>query len=237
MRGIVIGICDDVLAAITQINSIIEPYLAKTNKHVRILQFQSGEAVLKEIKNIDILFLDIEMPGLDGIKTGELIRKKNSDCKIIMATSKLERFKEAFKISAFRFVSKPFEEEELIEALSDAIDTMIGWETIDLYENRILYQVPQRDIHIIKAYGSSVEIRVGNRYMRKEVTMTSLWNELDKRLFFQVDRRYVINMLHINHYQNGIIEIGHDEFTISRRRKKEFERIYQEFDVTYGDNK
>lgn len=234
MKNLIVGICDDVPEIIEQIYDMLEKYLNEKNNTVQLWKFQSGKAALEKIENIDILFLDIEMPDMDGIEVGKEIQIRNPDCKIIMATSKVERFKEAFKINAFRFVSKPFSEEEVTEALSDAMEKMIGFHTIELYEKRIPYDIQQREIQIIKAYGSSVEVLVGERCMRKEMTLTKLLEELDPRLFYQIDRSYVINMLHISRYRNGVIEMGDKKFTISRRRRKEFERIFQEFDITYG---
>lgn len=66
---------------------------------------------------MDILFLDIEMPGEDGIQTGKRLRERGSECKIIMATSMAERFKEGYHIGASRFVTKPFDQEEVEEEL------------------------------------------------------------------------------------------------------------------------
>ena len=231
---IVIGICDDVQMAVMQICHIIEEHLQETGIDAKLLQFENGREVIERAEELDILFLDIEMPGLDGIETGKEIRKKNTDCKIIMATSKIERFKEAFKIAAFRFVSKPFFEEEIIDALFDALQTMIGLEPIEFYEKRISYEIPQREVCIVIAYDSFVEALVGKRRMRKDISLKRLMEILDSRLFYQIDRRYVVNLLHVSSYQNGEIIVGEEKFIVSRRRRKEFEKVYREFDVTYG---
>ena len=58
--------------------------------------------------------------------------------------------------------------------------------------------------------------------------------ELDKRMFFQIDRKYIINMLYVRNYNNGIVTIGDSKLVVSRRRKKEFEKAYFEFDVIHG---
>lgn len=68
---IVIGICDDNPMAVQQLGKMIEEYLKKEDTEAGILTFNSGIEVLEALKKPDILFLDIEMPGEDGIETGK----------------------------------------------------------------------------------------------------------------------------------------------------------------------
>lgn len=235
MEKIVVGICDDLPAALRHIENIIAKYIENTEVELEIYKFLSGKEVLGKIQDIDILFLDIDMPEMDGIEVGKEIRRRESKCKIIMATSKIERFKETYKIKAFRFVSKPFDDEEVIEALDDAIQEMIGLETIELYEKRQLYKVRQRDIFLVKSYGSYVEVLIGKHWMRKSCGLTEIEKELNAVLFYKIDKKNVVNMLHIEAYDNGNIRIGNENIKIARRRKKEFERAYWEFDSRFGE--
>ena len=89
-----IGICDDLKAAVLELQGIIEEYCRKKEITADIVTFDRGEEALLHIDSVDILFLDMEMPGMDGIETGKEILKKKKDCKIIMETSHEERFKE-----------------------------------------------------------------------------------------------------------------------------------------------
>ena len=233
MSEIVIGICDDEIVAVQQIEKIVTDYLEKVKKEARILLFQSGKELLEHIEKLNILFLDIEMPEIDGIEVGKIIGKRNRDCKIIMATNRVERFKEAFKIDAFRFVTKPFSAREIEEALQDAFDTMIGMDDMEFYENRILHKIQQKDIKYLKTYGSFIEAIVGNRILRKEISLTKLEELLDRNIFYRINREIVVNMFHIGSYKNDIITIETQKFKVARRRKKDFEKAFIEFDLKY----
>ena len=60
------------------------------------------------------------MPQMDGIDVGKEILRQNPGCRIIIASGEWERFKEGYVIRAVRFVTKPFDEEEIAEALAEA---------------------------------------------------------------------------------------------------------------------
>lgn len=174
------------------------------------------------------------MLGMDGIETGREILKRKKDCKIIMETSHEERFKEAFYIKAYRFASKPFSIPEIESCLDDAIGSFIECEVVELWENRKMRRIRQKDILFLKAYDGYVEAYVGGRIMRKDISLNKMEEILDKRLFFRVSRDCVVNMAAIDDYNQGVIHIKNYEIKTARRRRRDFEAAYLEFDITYG---
>lgn len=71
---IYIGICDDEREVALELQEYIEKELSKRNIQWKSRIFLSGEELLKEVEKLSIVFLDIEMPGLDGIETGKRIK-------------------------------------------------------------------------------------------------------------------------------------------------------------------
>lgn len=235
MQKVKIGICDDFPEVVEVLSNIVSEHLDKKEYAYKIEKFYNGTDLLESIQEMDIVFLDIEMPGLDGIEIGGRIQESNGDCKIIMATGRVDRFKEAFRISAFRFVTKPFDPEEIISALDEALNSMLGIETVELYLNRIPYNVQQKDILYVKAYESYVGVYVKNRgMMRKDMSLTKIMPLLDRRLFYRADRKYAVNLALIEEYKRGVIKITDVEIKIPRGKKKEFEREYEEFRFRYS---
>lgn len=229
-----IGICDDMPYAVDELNEIVSNYLIRKNYEFAILKFSCGSEVIQSMDELNILFLDIEMPDMDGIEVGEQFCCKKSNCKIIMATSRIERFKEAFRIQAFRFVSKPFEVLEVEKALEDSLDLMIGADTIELYENRLLYQIQQKDICYVVAYESYVEVILLNRRkMRKDISLSKMQELLDECLFYRINRKYLVNMSYIEKYDGESIAVDNIKIKIPRVKKKDFEYIFKEFSIRY----
>jgi DNA-binding LytR/AlgR family response regulator len=229
-----VALCDDEKLILSELKNIIDECKKNNNWQIEVNTYISGKELIKDIELYDTVFLDMDMPEIDGIETGRLICKNNPACKIIMATGRIDRFKEAFLIQAFRFVSKPFEMNEIKDAIQAVMQSYIGQEKIELYENRNLFRISQRDIVYIKAFDGYSEFTIlGGRVLRKECSLTELEAQLSPEIFFRVDRKYIVNMLKITRYHDGKIELMDENIKVSRRKKKEFETTYIMADLNY----
>lgn len=232
---IIIALCDDNQAAVWQLKELIQEYLTQKKIEATLLSFFDAEEVLHCTEEVDILFLDIDMPGKDGIQVGQELRKRGSQCKIIMATGREDRFKETYRFVPFRFATKPFMKEEIEEYLEDVMKTFVGRNRVEFYKARILYNIEEHQIQYIRAYDGYVEAKVNARdaLLRKEISLGKLEEELDMRLFYRVNREYMVNMYYIENYRSGIIDVCDLQIKVSRRNKKDFEKRFQEFDLKY----
>ena len=234
-KEITIGLCDDNKAAVEQLQKLIKEYLDRKEIEATLLSFFDAKELLRCTEKLDILFLDIDMPGKDGIQVGEELRKRGNQCRIIMATGREDRFKETYRFAPFRFATKPFMKEEIEEYLEEVMKTFAGRNKVEFYKARILYSTEERQIQYIRAYDGYVEAKVKGReaLMRKETSLGKLENELDACLFYRVNRECIVNMYYIEDYRFGIITVCGLQIKVSRRNKKEFEKRFQEFDLIY----
>lgn len=228
-----IAICDDILEQTVPLQACIRDYFEKSGTEYQMHLYTNGESLISDAEKLNIIFLDIGMPGIDGIETGRRIRAKNSSCRIIMETVMVERMREAFYIEAFRFIVKPVDRTEVEEALDACMKRVLGSESVSLYSNRIAHNVHQSEIQYVVTYDSYCEYKVKNKTLRSEASLRELEGKLDKRLFFRVHRKYIINMAQIQSYRNGIVHMKDIEVPVARRKKKEFEQAFMEFDLKY----
>lgn len=231
---LIIGICDDEPLILQSLKLRVEECIKKNGWLADVLTFLSGFDLLARISELDIIFLDIEMPGLDGIETGKQILNMNKNCKIIIESGRVDKFKESFKINAFRFITKPFNIVEIEEALHSIWILYVGMEKIEVYENRIPYSICQRDISFIVSYGSFSEFIVGSKRFRKDISLSEMEKILNKNIFFRPNRQYMVNMLHIIKVENEIIQLKEQNIKISRRKRINFEMTFMDFDLKYG---
>lgn len=148
---IYIGICDDDRYFLDYIGSEIEKVLKTEEITFKILKFTNGIDLLKaydnEDKPFDILFLDINMPEIDGLQVAEITRKKDEKTILIFLTSMEDEVYKTFKYNTFRFIRKSHIDRELEEALQGSLEKLKDekhiFKTINgdlaLYISNILY--------------------------------------------------------------------------------------------------
>ena len=228
-----IGICDDEKRIGEYLREYIKICLEKMQMECEISTHLSGEEVLEDADKLDILFLDIEMPGIDGLETGKRVKERNPDCAIIMATGNTDRFAEAFKFRAYRYIVKPFDNEEIEEALQHCLAEMVGRNTIEVFSDRVSYKIMEKDICYIKAYnGYTLIIAKGIEY-RSELSLKDYDEILDKRIFFKINRSCFVNLLKVEKRVDGKFYLEGVPIKISRRNQKEFLEMYMKVDTEF----
>lgn len=106
----------------------IDTMTKRLNKrNIKVLACLSGEEALKELdkhRNVDVVILDVKMPGMDGIETLQEIKKKYPLIEVVMLTghATVESAVEGMKLGAFDYLMKPCEIEELLEKVKQAAE-------------------------------------------------------------------------------------------------------------------
>lgn len=116
-----IAICDDEINVLNKTKDIIESY---EKQNLSIATFSSGEDLIASNFSFDIIFLDIDMGGINGIDTAKLIRKKDKKVKIIYVTNYTDYTSSAFSVHAFGYILKPVNEKQIYHQLDEALSYM-----------------------------------------------------------------------------------------------------------------
>lgn len=116
-------ICDDDSSIIQSLSQIVTTYF--NNKKItcpEIVTFNNGESLLSDKGAKDIVFLDVEMPGFDGIYVGNKLKQQNESVIIFIVTSYIEYLDAAMRFHVFRYLSKPIDKQRLFQNLDDALE-------------------------------------------------------------------------------------------------------------------
>ncbi|MGM0379303.1 MAG: response regulator [Bacillota bacterium] len=136
-----------------------------SNKDYDITLAINGEEALKKIKNdsFDLIFLDIKMPGLNGMEVLEKIRNFDQTINVIMMTAygTIERAVEAMKLGAVDFIPKPFTPQEIRDIAQKVLDR-VSLEKSDLNNSKNLIEYAKKCI-IEKNYNEAKE------YLKKAI--------------------------------------------------------------------
>ena len=223
-----IAICDDEAQII---DSIAEKLSAAGEYEIH--RFDSGEKLLEAPSDYHILFLDIEMSGIDGIQTAFSLRENNYDGIIIFLTSHTEFMPDAFKVNAFRFLSKPIDDEKFSEAFTAAERVVLNTAHVLINARSKSIYMKLTDIVFLEAYGDGTYIYDKNGNVYDSDCSLKYWKEaIGTELFFQVHKSYIVSFMHVTHIEkNGTLMLkGYtQEISTSRRNYAAFKSAFFDY--------
>ena len=227
-----IAICDDEKYMSDKISTMVSDFFRKKNMLIVISQFSSGKELLKYDQIIDILFLDIQMKGIDGMETARKLRSRKFKGFLIFITVLKEMVFRSFEVQAYDYLVKPIEERDFEKTMERLWDSMRNASEASLlvqkgYESSIISfdEIIFCEVIDRKIYLHLVSSEVIDFYERIE----NLETKLDSR-FFRCHRSFLINLKYLKSYKNGIayMESG-KEIPVSRLRSKEFSSVILQY--------
>ena len=220
-----IAVCDDEQSMCDKIRTMLSGFFRGKNMEIDILQFSGGRELLKYDQAIDIVFLDIQMNGIDGMETARELRRRKFKGFLIFITVLQERVFQAFEVQAYDYLVKPVEEASFEKMMERLLASMQSAEKANLlvrkgYESRLISfdEIVFCEIIDRKVYLHLASSEVVDFYERIE----KLETKLDDR-FFRCHRSFLINLRYLKSYKNGTAYMeGGKEIPVSRLRGKEF---------------
>ncbi len=214
------------------IRAMASDFFRKKNREIQLRTFLSGEDLLNYDGQIDILFLDIQMKGMDGLETARKLRADKFRGFLIFITVLKEMVFQSFEVQAYDYLVKPVDEKQFGKTMERLYTSMQNASEGNLlvqqgYERRI---VPKDEIvfcEIIdrKIYLNLTSGEVVDYYERIE----NLESKLDSH-FFRCHRSYLINLKHLKGYKNGTAYMDNGkEVPVSRLRSKEFSSVVLQY--------
>lgn len=226
-------------------------YLISTHSSINIVEkFDDGLAVLKYLQNhqVDAIFLDINIPSLDGVLLAQNISKFAHKPYIIFITAYKEHAAEAFEIEAFDYILKPYHESRIVTMLQKLEmhfkrDKQADTPATTGSSNRVSHSINLiKDERIIVTdindiYYSAAQEKVTQVYTRREeftmpMNISELCNRLPEEHFFRCHRSYCVNLSMIREivpwFNNTYILRLSDldfEVPVSRSKVKEFRQL------------
>lgn len=229
---IYVAICDDEKYMSDQIRAMTSDFFRGKNTEAVILQFSRGEELLKCDKEIDILFLDIQMKDMDGMETARKLRERGFRGTLIFITVLREMVFQSFEVQAYDYLVKPIDAKSFEKTMNRLFVSMqnAGEDSLLIrkgYESRIisLGDIVFCEIIDRKVYLNLVSSEVVDYYDRIE----KLEKKLDGR-FFRCHRSYLINLKYLKSYKNGMAYMeGGKEIPVSRLRSREFSDVILQY--------
>jgi len=231
--SLVIGLCDDEKYIYDMVATLLACYAKKNHIAYRLIYYESAKRLLEAGDELDLLLLDIEMPEMDGIDAAFKLRDRGTDYKIIMLTAREDRYRDAFKINAFRFIPKPVEEKEFYKVMDDVREHLVGLTKVTVFRDGVPFEIVQRDIIYVEAYRSATLIFTRDSEYRSEQSLAAWMELLDNRVFFRCHKSYIVNMGRIEKIGKDTASlVTGDKVKVSRRLKTSLLHAFMVYDTS-----
>ena len=223
-------ICDDEPLMCDKIESLINTYFQRRKvKGVEIARFHDRKSLTKDEGVKDIIFLDIEMPGMNGICAGNLLRENGENVIIIVITSYAEYLDDAMRFHVFRYLSKPIDERRFYRNLEDALNQIRSCSVKIILENgQESVVVSSKDILMVESANRKTIVHCIDADYRSAQKISFWVEKLPKENFIQSHRSFLVNLEYVSRFDNDMIYLSKNGLSafLTRRKHAEFHSAY-----------
>lgn len=234
-----IAIIDDEKVWRRKAKQEIDKYLKIIEEPSQIFMYTSGEQFLERAEAFDMVFMDIEMDGIDGFKTTNAYKQMFPKCLVAILTTHSEFSRIGYKVNAFRYIEKEKMAEEIKEALSSGImvlekDKKISFHIVNIGE----MQLAINDILFIETAKRNVRIHTREQQYLSNRTLSDLERELNKYGFYFVHKSILVNLdaiTDINTKTRKVHLCNGSCVTVAGQKIPELKKKYLEHKLAYGN--
>ena len=232
-----IAFCDDDMEVLHQMNELLDRYRVERNEDITYAAFQSPFELLTEIeKGIrpDILFLDVVMPGQNGMDVAKEIRQYDTNMKIIFLTSSPEFAVESYSVGAYFYQLKPIWEESFFR-LMDAVlaeGEKKKKNSLILRSKDGITRINLQQLEYCEVLGRKLLFHLENGAVLESAgSLDDLAGQLMQYSnFFRPHRSFLVNMEYIQNISSRSIKMVNDaEIPIPHGKCSEIKNTYMEY--------
>lgn len=182
--------------------------------------FDSGQKLLENINRYDMIFMDIEMLGMNGMDVATKLRNTNYTGHLIFMTNYMEYLSYAFKVRAFRFFQKPVSDDDLEETIKESEREIIDNKTLMVCTSDEIKIICLRDLIYLESDKNYTYLYTKSGVIHTRKTMREWMELLESEHFVQVHKSYVVALRYVDSMKSNCIVMKHlkTEIPVSRRK-------------------
>ena len=233
-----IAICDDE----KNIRELIGNKVTVQYPEAEIVFYPSGEELLLSDKHIDILFLDIQLTGRNGMETARELRKRDDDVILIFVTAVEEYVFQAFDVGAFNYIVKPIDDVKFADVLRRAVDELSSKRTQEKTPEERYVMINNAGVHSKVMIEDIVYAEVFNRKivihkMNDTIEYYGKLSDLEALAgenFFRPHRAYLINFKYVVKYDATTIYLETGLVLMAKQNYPVFVKKYMKYNQKRG---
>lgn len=231
-----IAICDDEQSFVDHLKSLIRQYAAETGEEIKVSPYYDGlDLIEKYDPTVDLIFLDIQMKLVDGLRTAEKIRQMDEKVGIIFLTTLTQYGLEGYKYRAADYIIKPIR----YVRLRDELNRFLSMSRQDASPSLIIkndsgkYKIFLKSLRYIETFNRNLLFHTEQEKIICYKSMKEVEQDLKGQGFARSHSSYLVNLFYIKGVQKLEITLVTGEFLpISQPKRKQFMEELTEY---WGD--
>ena len=219
-----IAIVEDDRRYSEQLEGHLKRYAAESGVEMQITYFSDGMDIAEEYKPVwDLIFLDIEMPLLDGMSAAERIRSFDTEVLMIFVTNLAKYAIRGYGVSALDYVLKPMSYESFYLKMDKAVHILRKRDekSVILNLDGEAVKLPLADIQYVEVADHRLFYHTKNRTYHSFQSLRELEEQFGSG-FARCNHCYLVNLRHVTGVKDDCVLVGEEKLKISRPKKKEF---------------
>lgn len=229
---ICVSIVEDDPAAAEQLTSFLKEYSQKNNVLFHSVIYSNAETFLKDYKSdVDIVFMDIELPDMNGMEAAAKLRDADKLVIIVFVTNMQQFAAKGYAVGAADFIVKPMSYYAFSTMLDRVLRTAMGNKSCELTirgANEI-YRVSPNNVSYIEVRGHKLIYHTESGTIESWGSLRDLEQRPELRNFVRGNSCYLINLRYVYEVSGCNVQVSNETITLSRQKRKEFVRRLNEF--------
>lgn len=232
-----IAICDDIIKDADQLKLLCENFFSNNDLNIKV--FCSGDDLINAVSTgalFDMVLLDIDMPGINGIETGIVLREKCKNIIIIFITNHPQYAIEAFDCEAFHYILKPCSLEKATPILKKAVQkfNLLHQYHIVKIQNKAI-RIPIDDLYYVESCRGQIIYHTITESISTTGTLFEAYNSLKPAGFYQIHQGYIVNLAKIRDFDKYSVILDNGvAVAISVRKKRDVLNAYAKYIEVYS---
>lgn len=218
-----IAICDDDEKFLKTLNNKIKDYFNKNKESDYILtQFNSAQELLNDPYTFDIIFLDIEMPGISGLRAKEILERNKFLGSIVFVSNYEQYMNEAFGKNVIAYIPK-----NEINRITDILKQIDENENRDRILRIADTNIKIFEVHYIESHYGYCTIHTETESHLFSINLIDLLKRINSGNFMIVHRSFIVHFKYIKSFtSNEIILLNGEKIKLSRKYREKFKEKY-----------
>ncbi|MGM9942426.1 MAG: LytR/AlgR family response regulator transcription factor [Bulleidia sp.] len=226
------AVVEDQIAEAQILVSLLKKYVQENQMDMNISLYQDGDEFLDETGPFDIVFLDIEMKRVDGLRTARTIRMNDDHAVIVFVTKMVNLALEGYSVDAADFIIKPVVYESFAMRMNRIMRRLKHRHQIciELKTGSTSSFVNIHDIDYIEARDRKVSVHLQNHNeIQASEPLYALEAKLISHGFYRPHIAFLVNLAHVRSVSTNTVMVNDTPVPVSKHRRKEFMKVLTEF--------